>query len=162
MRPLPDSPVAASLHADRVAAALDGRAAWLVIVAGVVAALHVGKLPPGIPILRAELGLTLVQAGFLLSVMQVAGMLLGALAGLLADRMGLRRTMLLGLCLLALGCALGATASRVSLLLAARMLEGIGLLLAVLPAPGLIRRLVQGPQALSRLLGAWGAYMPTG
>ena len=77
--------------------ALDSRVAWLVIIAGVVAALHVGKLPPGIPILRAELGLTLVQAGFLLSVMQVAGMLLGALAGLLADRMGLRRTMLLGL-----------------------------------------------------------------
>lgn len=162
MRPLPDSPAAAPLHADRVSHALDSRAAWLVIVAGVVAALHVGKLPPGIPILRAELGLSLVQAGFLLSVMQVAGMLLGALAGLLADRMGLRRTMLLGLGLLALGCALGAMASRVSLLLAARMLEGIGLLLAVLPAPGLIRRLVQGPQALSRLLGAWGAYMPTG
>ncbi len=159
----PDRLVAAvPPHADRFAAVSGSRAAWLVIVAGVVAALHVGKLPPGIPVLRAELGLTLVQAGFLLSVLQVAGMLLGALAGLLADRMGLRRTMLLGLGLLALGCALGAMASRVSLLLAARMLEGIGLLLAVLPAPGLIRRLVQGPQALSRLLGAWGAYMPTG
>ncbi len=141
---------------------LGSRAAWLVIGAGVVTALHVGKLPPAIPVLRAELGLTLVQAGFLLSVMQVAGMMLGALAGLLADRVGLRRTMLLGLGLLTLGCALGAMASSMSLLLAARMLEGIGLLLAVLPAPGLIRRLVQGPQALSRLLGAWGAYMPTG
>ena len=142
--------------------ALNGRAAWLVIFAGVVAALHVGKLPPGIPILRAELGLTLVQAGFLLSVMQVAGMVLGALAGLLADRAGLRRTMLLGLCLLALGCALGAMAFRVPLLLAARMLEGVGLLLTVLPAPGLIRRLVQDPQSLNRLLGTWGGYMPTG
>ena len=117
--------------------------AWLVIGSGVVAALHVGKLPPVIPVLRTELGLTLIQAGFLLSVMQVAGMLLGVLAGLLADRMGLRRTMLSGLGLLTLGCALGAMASQVTLLLAARMLEGIGLLLAVLPAPGLIRRMVQ-------------------
>lgn len=153
---------AAPLHADHGAAAPGSSIAWLVIGSGVVAALHVGKLPPVIPVLRTELGLTLVQAGFLLSVMQVAGMLLGVLAGLLADRMGLRRTMLLGLCLLALGCALGATASQVSLLLLARTVEGIGLLLAVLPAPGLIRRLVQGPQTLNRLLGAWGAYMPTG
>lgn len=140
----------------------DGAAALLVIVAGVVAALHVGKLPPGIPVLRAELGLTLVQGGFLLSVMQIAGMALGILAGLLADRMGLRRTMLAGLCLLALGCGSGALADAVPALLAARMVEGAGLLLTVLPAPGLLRRLVREPQALSRALGVWGAYMPTG
>ena len=140
----------------------DGAAALLVIGAGVVAALHVGKLPPGIPVLRAELGLTLVQGGFLLSVMQLAGMTLGILAGLLADRMGLRRTMLAGLCLLALGCAGGALAGTVPELLAARMVEGAGLLLTVLPGPGLLRRLVREPQALSRMLGVWGAYMPTG
>lgn len=142
--------------------ASDGVAALLVIAAGVVAALHVGKLPPGIPVLRAELGLTLVQGGFLLSVMQMAGMTLGVLAGLLADRTGLRRTMLLGLCLLTLGSAAGASVGSVSLLLAARMIEGVGLLLTVLPAPGLLRRLVHEPQALSRVLGAWGAYMPIG
>jgi len=101
----------ASQHAPAAveAAGSDGGAALLVIVAGVVAALHVGKLPPGIPVLRAELGMTLVQGGFLLSVMQMAGMTLGILAGLLADRMGLRRTMLAGLCLLALGCGSGVT-----------------------------------------------------
>ena len=140
----------------------DGVAALLVIAAGVVAALHVGKLPPAIPVLRDELGLTLVQGGFLLSVMQMAGMALGILAGLLADRMGLRRTVLIGLCLLTLGSAAGACAGSMSLLLAARMLEGVGLLLTVLPAPGLLRLLVLEPQALSRVLGAWGAYMPTG
>jgi MFS transporter, CP family, cyanate transporter len=140
----------------------DGVAALLVIAAGVVAALHVGKLPPAIPVLRDELGLSLLQGGFLLSVMQMAGMTLGILAGLLADRMGLRRTMLAGLCLLTLGSAGGAAASQVPLLLAARMVEGAGLLLTVLPAPGLLRRLVREPQALSRALGAWGAYMPTG
>ena len=48
--------------------------ALLVILAGVVAALHVGKLPPAIPVLQEALGLTLVQAGFLLSLVQLAGM----------------------------------------------------------------------------------------
>ncbi|MBG6075995.1 hypothetical protein [Polaromonas sp. CG_9.11] len=43
------------------------RAARYVIAAGVVAALHVGKLPPALPVLRDVLGITLLQAGFLLS-----------------------------------------------------------------------------------------------
>lgn len=155
--PVPQGPPVSS-----AAIGSDGAAALLVIGAGVVAALHVGKLPPGIPVLRAELGLTLVQGGFLLSVMQMAGMTLGILAGLLADRMGLRRTLLAGLCLLALGCGSGALARGMPVLLAARMVEGAGLLLTVLPAPGLLRRLVREPEALSRVLGVWGAYMPTG
>jgi len=41
--------------------------ALLVILGGVAAALHVGKLPPAIGALQDTLGLTLVQAGFLLS-----------------------------------------------------------------------------------------------
>ena len=32
--------------------------AWLVVAAGGVAALQVGKLPPALPALQAELGLT--------------------------------------------------------------------------------------------------------
>ena len=35
-------------------------AAWIVILAGVSAALHVGKLPPALPVLQGELGITLV------------------------------------------------------------------------------------------------------
>ncbi|HNB47043.1 MAG TPA: MFS transporter, partial [Burkholderiaceae bacterium] len=46
-------------------------------------------------------------------------------------------------------------------LLAARAAEGCGFLLATLPAPSLIRRLVPG-EHLSRRLGLWGAYMPSG
>ena len=35
-------------------------AAWMVIAAGVGAAMHVGKLPPALPVLRSELGLSLL------------------------------------------------------------------------------------------------------
>ena len=38
--------------------------ALLVILAGVVAALHIGKLPPAIPVLREALGLTQGRCGF--------------------------------------------------------------------------------------------------
>jgi MFS family permease len=136
-------------------------AAWIVFAAGVCAALHVGKLPPAIGALQQALGMTLVQAGFLLSLVQAAGMAAGIAFGVIADAMGLRRSMLAGLTLLAGASALGAVADGVTMLLALRAVEGFGFLMVVLPAPGLIRRLV-APQRLSLMLGVWGTYMPLG
>lgn len=137
------------------------RAALIVIAAGVCAALHVGKLPPAIPALQAALGLTLVQAGFLLSLVQLAGMSVGVAFGVLADGLGLRRSLLLGLAVLALASTLGGTAVGAAPLMLLRAAEGFGFLLVVLPAPGLVRQLVP-PQRLSRAMGLWGAYMPVG
>ena len=137
------------------------RRAWLVVAAGGVAALQVGKLPPALPALQAELGLSLLQSGFLLSMVQLAGLTLAVFMGLLADGMGLKRSMVRGLLLLALASAAGALATSVQALLLLRAMEGLGFLLVALPAPALIRRLVP-PQQLSGMLGVWGAYMPTG
>ena len=100
----PDRPeLVATARARRVEPAL------LVILAGVVAALHIGKLPPAIPVLRDALGLTLVQAGFLLSLVQLAGMTLGVVFGVVADSLGSRRSMTLGLVLLLHGAYYAAT-----------------------------------------------------
>jgi MFS family permease len=136
--------------------------AAVVVGVGVVCALHVGKLPVAIPVLQTSLGLTLLQAGFLLSLVQLAGMTLGLLVGLMADHIGPRRVMLTGLVLLALGSFLGGMSTGVHGLLATRVLEGLGFLLAVLPAPGLLRQRVRDPRTLARALGWWGAYMPLG
>lgn len=144
------------------AAAEARRLAALVVAVGVTCALHVGKLPVAIPVLRESLGLTLLQAGFLLSLVQLAGMTLGLLVGLMADRLGTRRVMLAGLVLLALGSTLGALAPSVNSLLLTRVVEGMGFLMAVLPAPGLLRQRVAHPPTLARALGWWGAYMPLG
>jgi MFS transporter, CP family, cyanate transporter len=136
----------------------EGRA-WLVVAGGVAAAVHVGKLPPAIPVLREGLGLTLVEAGFLLSLVQFAGMTLGLLVGLAADRLGLKRTMVAGLALTGTASIAGGFATTPTALLALRALEGLGFLLASMPAPGLIRRLVPA-RRMSAMLGVWGAYMP--
>lgn len=146
-------------HSTRQAAV---RTAALIVGVGVTCALHIGKLPVAIPALQADLGVSLVQAGFLLSLVQFAGMTLGLLVGLAADRLGPRRVMLWGLLALMLGSAWGAMSQSPQQLLASRALEGLGFLLAVLPAPGLIRRHVADPQLLARSLGWWGAYMPLG
>ena len=133
--------------------------AVVVIAAGVCAALHIGKLPPAITTLGEALGLTLVQAGFLLSLVQAAGMTLGLAFGAVADGLGLRRSMIAGLCVLSLASGLGGAATSVPVLMMLRVLEGLGFLLVVLPAPGLVRQLV-APGRVSLMLGVWGAYMP--
>ncbi len=146
------TPVPASPH---------GGAAWIVILAGVAAALHVAKLPPALPVLQRELGIGRVQAGFLLSLVQLGAVLLGLVAGLLADGVGLRRCMLAGLTLLTVAGLAGAAARNAHDLLLLRALEGVGFLLTTVPAPSLLRRAV-APGQLTRMLGVWSAYMPFG
>jgi len=133
----------------------------IVLLAGISAALHIGKLPPALPVLRDALQVSLVQAGFLLSIVQLAGMTLGLAMGAAADSIGPRRTMVLGCLILAIASFLGGAAQTPEALLALRAAEGAGFLLAALPAPGLIRRLVE-PSRLPSLMGLWGAYMPFG
>ena len=135
--------------------------AWIVVLSGVVIAMHVGKMPPAIPVLQQALGVTLVQAGFLLSAVQLAGMCLGVLAGMSADRLGLRRSLLTGQAILATASLCGMVVSSPSGLLLLRALEGLGFLLAALPAPSLIRQLVR-PSQLPLYLGLWSTYMGTG
>jgi MFS transporter, CP family, cyanate transporter len=134
---------------------------WVIVFAGVCAALHVGKLPPALPVLQDALNITLVQAGFLLSAVQVASMTLGLAVGLSADSLGLRRSMLVGLALLSVASISGGCVADASGLLFLRALEGLGFLLVVMPAPALIRRTVDASQ-LSGRMGWWGTYMPTG
>ncbi len=135
--------------------------ALVVILAGVCAALHVGKLPPALPVLQQELGISLLQSGFLLSLVQLAGMSAGLFIGLLADGIGLRRSLLIGLSILGVSSLLGASAKQPQWLLIWRAIEGLGFLLVVLPAPNLIRQLVR-PERMSIMMGVWGAYMPLG
>ncbi len=132
-----------------------------IYLAGVAAALNVGKLPPVLPVLTQALGLTRVDAAFLVSAFQVAGACLGMFGGLLADRFGARRLMVAGLLVLAAAGGAGALASDVASLLAWRALESAGFMLCVLPGPVLMRRVIAA-RGMSTALGIWGSYMPLG
>ena len=88
--------------------------------------------------LARYLGLTLVEAGFLLSLVQLAGMAAGLAFGLLADRLGGRRSMVCGLALLAVASSCGGGAESPAALMGWRALEGCGFLLVVLPVAILV------------------------
>jgi CP family cyanate transporter-like MFS transporter len=135
--------------------------AALVVAAGIVAAMHVGKVAPAIPLLQAQLGLTLVQAGWLLSLSQMAGMLTAVLIGMVADGIGLRRSLMNGLTLLGSLSLLTGLATTAPQLLVMRAIEGAAILMVIVPAPALLRTLVD-PVRLSSAMGFWGTFMPTG
>lgn len=135
--------------------------AFFLVLVGVCAALHVWKLPPALPSLQRELNLNLVESGFLLSSVQFAGMTLGLITGLFAERIGLRRCILIGLAILSLASLNTTFFHSKTMFLLSRAIEGCGFLMVVLPVPALIKRLVPA-DALSRIMGLWGSYMPAG
>ncbi len=155
----PPRPLAASLGPPPTTNGM--RAALFLVLIGICAALHIWKLPPALPQLQAQFQLSLVQSGFLLSVVQMGGMALGLPVGLMAERIGLRRCILIGLATLALASALGAWLDSALAILLCRALEGCGFLMVAMPVPSLIRRLMP-PENLSRIMGLWGCYMPLG
>lgn len=134
--------------------------ALLIFCAGVSAALHIWKLPPALPALQEALSLTLAQAGWLISVFQVAGMLLGLVFGLFVQHIGQKRSILCGLIVLSLSSFAGAFSLSVMALLLFRIVEGFALLMVTMAAPGLIRQLAPKDK-LNFFVALWSAYVPT-
>lgn len=137
-----------------------GRALF-VILGGVIAAAQIGKAIVGLPLLRAEFGLGLDRAAWILSIFSVLGALLAFPASVVAQRIGARRSLIGGLSAIALASSLGAVAPSAPLLLATRIVEGAGFLGVILVAPGLIARLAPEPRRKAAMAG-WGAFMGLG
>jgi MFS family permease len=133
----------------------------LLVAAGVVAAFHVGKMPPSIPSIRAELDASLRQAGWLLSTINLVTALGGMAIALTADRFGHRRLVLLGTGLCAVASLFGAFAVDVDLLLVTRVIEGLGFIAVTVAAPTLLLRICT-PASQRITMAIWTTYMPAG
>ncbi|MFC1798748.1 CynX/NimT family MFS transporter [Thermodesulfobacteriota bacterium] len=131
------------------------------LAAGIVAALQVGKLPSMLPILRDELKISMVTAGWVASLFNGCAALLGVLIGLVTDRISARSVLFTCTVLLGLGNLIGAMAPSVSVLFTARLIEGVGLVGVVVAAPTIITASSKREdRALT--LSIWGIYMPAG
>ncbi len=131
------------------------------VMCGVLVALCVGKMPPALPSLQHDLGLSLQEVGWVVSLFSTMAMLCAAAMGLLAGHLGAWRLTLLGLCCLSSGGLLGAASSGYATLLASRVLEGAGQIAIVVSVPALL--ITRSAPSQARLvLGLWSAYMPLG
>lgn len=136
----------------------NGNAVWIVlVVAGITAALHIWKLPAALPIIQESLGFSLVTAGVLLGIVQLAGVAGGLAVSLLAEILGPRRTMIIGLSFLSAGSAIGALSMGAGLLLTSRAIEGIGFIMATVVGPGLVRSHAPAPR-INLAIACWSAY----
>jgi cyanate permease len=133
----------------------------LFVGAGIVGAFQIGKAPPVLPAIRAELGMSLFLAGWILSTFNIIGFLLGSGAGAMADGFGYRRVLFVGLICEAGGSLMGSWASGPDILLATRILEGLGFVSAGVAAPALIFRVTQ-PKDIRIALSMWSCYVPAG
>lgn len=133
-----------------------------VFAGGLVAGACIGKVPPALPGLRESLGLSLVEAGFIATMLNVMGMIAGIGAGVLCDRFGHKRLALAGLATMAAGGFLGALSWGFAPLLAARFIEGAGFIVFTVSGSALMTASAADARDRARALALWSAYMPTG
>lgn len=138
---------------------------WLVLcgvmAAAVAVTLNLFKVPPLIPVLEAELGVGPVDAGWLMSIYAVAGLIAAAPTSWLLRRYGSRHTLSLGCALSAGGSAAGALSPSFPLLLGTRLVEGLGMTLVAVAATVLLAAWF--PRRERGLpMGIFSAWMPIG
>jgi MFS family permease len=67
----------------------------ILLVADVLSAFQVGKVPPVLQDIRSDLSITLFHAGWVLSIFNFIELMMGTATGAMADAVGHRRLMLL-------------------------------------------------------------------
>jgi len=134
---------------------------WAVFAGGLVAGAYIGKVPPALPILRADFDLTLIETGYIATMLNVMGGAVGMFAGIFSDRFGHKRIALGGLALMAAGGLLGALAPGYALLLLSRFLEGAGFIMMTVAGVALIAHAVSSAER-PKAMALWSCYMPAG
>ena len=136
------------------------RDVWI-ILAGYLAAIHVGKLSAVIPVLQQDLNLSFTQAGFSLALVQAAGMLFALCIGAFSEKMGLKRCLIMALSILGLSSLAGLWITQPATLYVLRFMEGIGFLTISLCAPAILKRTSRA-ETLNFKMGLWSSYMGIG
>ncbi|RMD01422.1 MFS transporter [Aquitalea palustris] len=144
-----------------VAPATHWPALLIAIFAGAAGAFCLGKVPAVLGLLRHELGLNLVQGGWIASAFNSLAIVLSLFMGLLLARWNALQAGVIGLLLLLLGGGLALPAHGLGMMLASRIIEGIGFLLVSVAMPSMIVSLAS--ERDKRLaLSLWAVNLPLG
>ena len=150
-----------------VAARPDRRAAvaWLVLIVlllfSIAAPLNQYKVPPIMPVLMQAFNVHAGEAGLLMSVYAVAGLVLAIPAGFIFHRAGYRLTPLIAGGSIVLGALLGALSPSMGGLLASRVIEGIGTSFMAVLAPAVVSMWFAANRR-GVAMGIWANWVPLG
>ena len=133
----------------------------LLIGSGVVASAQIGKAIISMPLIRDDLTVGLDLAGLIVAIFAALGATMGIGAGVVVGRLGARRSLVGGMAVIAVGNIIGGGAPDETVLLAARIVEGIGFMGVVLAIPSMLAQLVRSDMR-DTVMAVWSAYMPAG
>ncbi len=143
---------------ERVLSRVYGVTAVIVIwLAGVGAAGQFAKVSVTFDLMAEAYPDAGARLGFALSILGLAGIFLGVIAGVLAGRIGLRRTLIGGLWLSAVVSLVQAQGLSFDQFLASRVVEGLAHLAIVVAAPTVIAS-VSPPDLRAFSLTLWGTF----
>lgn len=138
--------------------------AWVILVvvflASVAAPLNQAKIPPLMPVIMDAFQISLGQAGWLMSVFALTGLILSLPAGIFLQKFGPKKLGLVALSCLTLGATIGALSSNPGLLIFSRVIEGSGMGLIAVVAPAAIAMWFPAERQ-GIPMGIWG-YLGTG
>ena len=128
---------------------------------GVITAGQIFKLAPAMPYVGQDLGLTLVERGWLFSTINVTGALLGVIAGSVVDTFGTRRMLIGALIVIAMTSLLGSQAHTFATAIGLRVVEGMAILATFAALPAIIIAITP-PRHRPIALSIWVFFMPVG
>jgi predicted MFS family arabinose efflux permease len=139
--------------------------AWVILLvvflASVAAPLNQNKVPPLMPLLMEAFRLDLSQAGMLMSIFGLTGVMLALPTAVILQKLRPKVTGLVALGCLAIGAALGALSTGIGLLLISRVIEGVGMVLIAVVAPVVIAMWFP-PEKRGAPMGIWATWVPVG
>lgn len=141
--------------------AAGGLAAAAAIIAGILSVADIYKVTADMPLLIEGLGIGAGEAGMLLSVVDVMGVILALPGGFIVVKASPRNTMLLALACGIIGSALGAMTDSYMVLLASRFIGGACYSLIVVAAPALIASWIP-PEKRGVPMAIWSCVMGMG
>ena len=143
----------------------DGKTAWSIVLlaigAGLLGGAQLGKAHIGLPSIRSSFSLSLVDASWILSALSFVGLIIATPAGSFASKFGTKKTVAIGLLIIAAASAAGGLAPSATWLIASRVFEGLGFVLVVVAAPSLIVEVTEH-RHIRLVLAGWAGFMPGG
>jgi MFS family permease len=133
----------------------------VVFLASIAIAANRFKVPPVLPTLMGELQVDMVTGGWLMSVTEVAGIILAIPTALLLTRFGLKVTGLFALGCAMAGSVIGALATGAFTMLVGRAIEGISFSLMAVLAPTAISLWFPARER-GLPMGIWASWVPVG